>query len=112
MKARLRTRVLRLINSMPNTQTPNATPGPTGCGGLARSATSMTVNGITGSRLVVNYPNGYQGCIGGAIVHEVWYTFTTGGRTYALDYAYRQGDAKDLTSEFDLMVQSVRLTAS
>jgi hypothetical protein len=60
----------------------------------------------------VSFPNGYQGCIGGAIIHEVWYTFTTGGRTYALDYAYRQRDAKDLTGEFDLMVQGARFTAS
>ena len=94
-----------LITSALATQTPNATPGPSACGGRPGAAQTVSVDGVAGTRLEVTFPTGYQGCIGVAVIRQVDYTFNTAGRTYAIGYAYRQGDASDLTSEFDVLVQ-------
>ncbi len=102
-----------LITSTLATQTPNATPGPSACGGRPGAVQTVSVDGVAGTRLEVTYPTGYRECIGVAVIRRVDYTFNTAGRTYAVGYAYRQGDASDLTGEFDVLVQQTfRFSAS
>jgi len=101
-----------LIESTPASATPQATPGIGACGANTPTTSEGTVDGVTGQRQLLTYGT-YSGCIGIPIVAEVRYTFTTNGRLYTLNYAHRQGDAHDLTSEFDLMVQeTVTFSAS
>lgn len=101
-----------LIESTPTSATPQATPGVGACGANTPITSQVTVHGVRGQRQLITYGT-YSGCIGIPIVAEDRYTFTTDGRLYTLNYAYRQDDAHDLTSDFDLMVQdTVTFSAS
>ncbi len=94
-----------LISSTPGTP-PQSMPSPFPCVGTAQStSTAVVVQGVSGMREESHFSGDYR-CIGLPAISEVEYFFATNGRVYDFDYSYRQGDATDLTAEFDQLVMS------
>jgi hypothetical protein len=92
-----------LIESTPGTP-PSSAPSPFPCAGTAQSATTrVAVQGVSGVREEWHYTGTYR-CIGAAAVSEIEYVFGANGRIYDFDYTYRQGDATNLSTEFDQLV--------
>ena len=74
--------------------------------GASRSAKPLSlVQGVSGVREEWHYNSTYR-CIGAAAMTEIEYVFAANGRIYDFDYTYRQGDAGNLSTEFDQLVMS------
>ncbi len=72
-------------------------------GRRSQPSTTVDVQGVRGVRQEWHYTGDYR-CIGAAAITEIEYVFGANGRIYDFDYNYRQGDATDLSSEFDQLV--------
>ena len=93
-----------VLDSAPGTPAVN-TPGPNPCGGsIGTWSSRVVVDGVTGLRQETRYSNANQ-CIGVPPVRDVSYVFGAHGRVYVFDYTFRQGDPRDLTGEFDQLVE-------
>jgi hypothetical protein len=93
-----------VLNSVPGTPAHN-TPGPYPCDGTVKiSSTTVVVDRVTGLRQETTYSGTYR-CMGIPPIRDVSYVFGAHGRAYAFDYTYRHGDLRDLTGEFDRMIQ-------
>jgi hypothetical protein len=93
-----------LIESTPGGVPSESGPSPLVCAGPAQStSTTVDVHGVSGTREEWHYTGPYH-CITAAAISEVEYGFGANLRIYDFDYTYREGDATDLTSEFDQLV--------
>lgn len=95
-----------VIESTPGGVPTESSPTPFVCAGPAQStSTTLDVHGVSGVREEWRYTGSYQ-CIGVAVMTEIEYVFGANGRIYDFDYSHRQGDATDLSSEFDELVMN------
>ena len=93
-----------VLDSVPGTPAHN-TPGPYPCDGTVKtSSTTVVVDRVTGLRHETTYSGTYR-CMGIPPIRDVSYVFGAHGRLYTFDYTYRHGDLRDLTEEFDRMIQ-------
>ncbi|HZU78047.1 MAG TPA: hypothetical protein VFA70_14870 [Dehalococcoidia bacterium] len=92
-----------LLEAAPRSSPP-ATMNPEACGGSVGRQSVVTIDGVSATRQVIDYPT-YAQCIGAPITSEIRYSLSTGGEAYVFDCAYRQDGGSDLEPAFDILVQ-------
>jgi hypothetical protein len=100
------------IDSTPSAQAPAV--ADLGCDPSQPRPTpsSTTADGVTGTKISIDYTaSAYKNCRL-PIVHAVVYSFYTRGRAYTVTYLYIPSEGADQTSKVDRMVQSLRFSAT
>ena len=97
-----------VIDSAPGTQPPSPSAAP-GCGGQDGGTTPAMVDGVTGTKTVTTYPNGYQECIGGDRSKAVTWFFATESRTYTITFVDLTSGA-DISNDVEVVVASLRFS--
>lgn len=74
-------------------------------------STSTTVDGVSGTKEYIDYTAAAYNDCRHPIMHAVVYSFSTGGRTYTVEYLYIPSDGPDQTSKVERLVQTLKFSA-
>lgn len=97
-----------VIDSSPGAHPPSPSAAP-GCGGQDGGTTAATAGGVTGTKTVTTYPNGYQHCIGGDRTKTVEWSFVANARTYTITF-FDLTSGADISNDVDLVVSSLQFS--
>jgi hypothetical protein len=99
------------IDSVSSTQAPKAPDLRCDASQPPASSSSITIDGVTGTREYIDYTTpAYRDCRQ-PITHAVAYTFYTARRAYTIMYLYIPSGGADQTTNVDRMVQTLTFSA-
>jgi hypothetical protein len=99
------------IDSVPSARAPAATDLRCDPGQPSAISSSMTVDGVTGTKEYIDYTAAAYNNCRRPIMHAVTYLFYTAGRAYTIEYLYIQSEGVDQTSNVDQMVRTLKFSA-